>query len=151
MLGEIPIFARLAIGSEKLRLFVTNKRMIIAHVGKRGAGALAATSFFGRLSAAVEDLFKSGREYKRRKALEHGPDSILAADKDNFPISYGEVVSVLVQGTSGLTRISVLTKDDKFEFSSLWRPEKVVDLLHGPLGPKLSVGEAVERSGRVLR
>jgi hypothetical protein len=138
ILGEIPLLARLSIGSEKLRLFATTNGMIVAHVGKRGVGALATTSFFGRLSGAVEDLFKSGREFKGNKELGNlVPEAILAADKDNFFISYNEVVSVEVTGSSGLTRVTVLTREDKFKFSTVSSGEKVVRLLRGPLGGKL--------------
>jgi hypothetical protein len=143
ILGEIPVSARLSMGSEKLRLFPTTTRMIVAHVGKRGAGALATTSFFGQLSGAFEDLLKSGREFKGNKELGNlEPESILAADKDNFFISYSEIVSVEVAETSGLTRVTVLTREDKFKFSTVWSGEKVVRLLRGPLGGKLkySVG-----------
>ncbi len=138
ILGEIPVSARLSIGSEKLRLFATINRMILAHVGKRGVGALATTSFFGRLSGAVEDLFKSGREFKGNKELGNlAPGAILTADRDNFFIGYSEVVSVEVAGSSGLTRVTVLTREDKFKFSTVSSGEKVVRLLRGPLGGKL--------------
>jgi hypothetical protein len=138
MLGEIPVSARLSIGSEKLRLFVTTNRMIVAHVGKRGVGALATMSFFGQLSGAVEDLFKSGREFKGNKELGNlEPEAILTADKDNFFIGYSEVVGVEVAGSSGLTRVTVLTREDKFKFSTVSSGEKVVRLLQGPLGSKL--------------
>jgi hypothetical protein len=60
ILGEIPVFARLSIGTERLRLLVTGSRLIIAHDGKRGTGALGVTSLFGRLSGVVEDLLVVG-------------------------------------------------------------------------------------------
>jgi hypothetical protein len=139
ILGEIPVMARLSIGSEKLRLFATTSRMIVAHIGKRGVGALATTSFFGRLSGAVEDLFKSGREFKGNKGLgDLDPEGILAADKDNFFVTYSEVVGVEVVETSRLTRLTVLTREDKFKFSTVWSADKVVGLLRGPLGSKLT-------------
>ncbi len=143
IIGEIPVLARLSIGSEKLRLFATTSRMIVAHVGKRGVGVLATTSFFGRLSGAMEDLFKSGREFKGNKELGNlEPEGILAANKDNFFITYSEVVSVEVAETSGLTRVTVLTREDKFKFSTVWSADKVVRLLRKPLGGKVvhSVG-----------
>ena len=41
VIGFIPVLARLAMGSEKLKLYVTRSGLIVAHGGKRGAGAMA--------------------------------------------------------------------------------------------------------------
>ena len=56
VLGEIRVVARLALGIEQLMLFVTEARILVAHVGKRGAGALATSALFGRLSGGFEDI-----------------------------------------------------------------------------------------------
>ncbi len=68
-----------------------------------------------------------------------GPDGILAADKENFPVSYGDVVSVDVFAGGTLTRITLLTKDDKFELSTSLTQDSVVALLEKVLHDKLTV------------
>ncbi len=94
VLGKIPVIARLALGAEHLSLSLTSSRIVVAHVGKRGAGAVATISFFGRLSEALEDLFKRGRESVRQRRTEAlSPEGILAAGKDNFSIGYDEIRS----------------------------------------------------------
>lgn len=140
VVGEIPAVASLALGSERLRLFFTSKRIIFAHIGKRGLGAVATTSLFGGMSGAFENLFKSGKESQKKRRLELlSPGEILAADKDNFSISYDEIVHVDVTQTAGLTGITILTADDKFELSTSLGFEKTVGLFGGNLGRKLSV------------
>ena len=62
ILGEIPVVARLALGIEQLILFVTGSRIIVAHLGKRGAGQLVTSALFGRLSGGFEDGVRSGGE-----------------------------------------------------------------------------------------
>src|SRR5947208_5652264 len=97
IVGEIPVVARLALGVERLILFVTDARIIVAHVGKRGAGALATSAFFGRMSGGFEDVLKSGNETRGKHALQRlTPERILEANKDNFQIRYDEIVSVRV-------------------------------------------------------
>jgi hypothetical protein len=138
VLGEIPVVARLALGSERLGLFVTTTRIIVAHVGKRGTGAVATTAFFGRLSGAIEDVFKGCREsLDKRKLAEPSPGQILAADKDNFHIDYGEVVNIDVDQTPSLTGIVILTKREKLEFYTRMKFESAVELLDKATGPKV--------------
>ncbi len=140
VLGEIPVVARLAFGSERLTLFVTEKGVVAAHLGKRGAGAMATTSFFGRLSGALEDLFKSGKEsFQKRSLSQLSPGQILAVDKDNFYIADEEVVSVEVSEISSTTIITVLTRQEKFEFRTRLGSERVVGLLGEAFGSKLVV------------
>lgn len=137
---ELPVSARLMLGSERLRLLFTNTRLLVDHVGKRGAGAVSATSILGSISGAIENLFKSGRESVARRDVEKmAPDQILRAHVDNFAIRYGEVVSVSVIQTEMLTRIVILTGGDKFEFSCRSRFEKIVEIFKNMLGGKLTV------------
>src|SRR2546426_8120926 len=87
VLGEISAFARLAIGSERLRFFFTNRRIIVAPLGKRGAGL--GFSFLGKIGSRLEDLFKGGREASTKRRLEPlGPAEILAPTKENCPPGY---------------------------------------------------------------
>jgi hypothetical protein len=139
LLGEIPVFMRLSMGAERLSLFLTSSRILVAHVGKRGTGAAATASIFGKLGGGLEDLFKGGREsVHRRRATLNSPESILAADKDNFSISYEEVVSVDVVEGFRSTGITLVTRDDKLQFSSGRDFDTVVGLLGRNLGPKLT-------------
>jgi len=139
VLGEIPVSAKLALGSERLRLFVTSTRIIVARVGKRGAGAVAATSLFGRLSGALEDFFKSGRESLGARGMEGlAPDEILASNKDNFYIRHGDVVSVNVVKMGPRSWLTLVTVSEKLEFLTSQEFLKVVELLETILGGKVT-------------
>jgi hypothetical protein len=136
--GVIPVSARLALGLERLNLYITSQRIIVAHIGKRGAGAVAGTTFFGRLSGGFEDLFKSGKESLSRRRLESSsPLEILSADKDNFPILYEDVVRVDVDEAPRVVRFTILSKDEKLEFLTLMGFESVLRLLSERLRGKL--------------
>jgi hypothetical protein len=130
IVGEIPVTARLHIGSEHLRLFVTNKRLLLAHLGKRGAGGIAGSTLLGNLSRGFEDLLKMGRESRNVKTLERmTPETILSAHKENFAVRFEEIVNVDLTEDWPITVITVLTGDDKFEFVTRSEFEHVVRLL----------------------
>jgi len=138
--GELRVNTRLMLGSERLRLLFTNTRLIVDHAGKRGAGAVAGTSILGRLSGALEDLFKSGGESARRRGIRNmSPDQVLRSHRDNFAIKYSEVVGVTVAQTLTVHGITILTRDDKFEFTTQARFNDVVELFTKTLSEKLSV------------
>jgi len=140
IVGEIPVVARLALGVERLILFVTDARVIVAHVGKRGAGALATSALFGRLSGGVEDVVKSGGESLSKRALHSiTPEKILAADRDNFHLGFDEIVSVRLVEKPFAGEMTVLTRDDKFDFQTHHPVNTIVELLQIPLGSKLTV------------
>lgn len=140
ILGQIPVRAQLKLGTERLRLFVTDHRLILAHVGKRGAAALATTSLLGRLSGALEDLLKGGREsLKKRKIEASSPQEILEADKDNFPIGYNDIVRLELHPANDLVRITIFTKEEKLEFVTLTDFEKLLGLFTGVIRGKVSV------------
>ena len=139
LLGEIPVVARLSQGSEKLRLFLTQKRIIVAYVGKRGAGSVTPGALLGELGRGVEELFKGGSEAVRRKRIEElTPRKILAAHKDNFALGYDEVVSVDIFETPASTRITLLSRDDKLELSTRLKADVVTGLLAPNLSGKLN-------------
>ncbi len=139
-MGELRVNTRLMLGSERLRLLFTNTRLIVDHAGKRGAGAVAGTSILGRLSGALEDLFKSGGESARRRGIRNmSPDQVLRSHRDNFAIKYSEVVGVTVAQTLTVHGITILTRDDKFEFTTQARFNDVVELFTKTLSEKLSV------------
>jgi hypothetical protein len=140
LLGEVMVVARLRVGSERLRLFFTQTRIILAHIGKRGVGSPAMGSFFGGLSRAVEDVFRSGRESVSKRGLKTStPGEILAADKDNFSISYPDVVSVDVDLAAPLVDFTILTKDDKYHFIATSSGDFPLDLLRQVLGEKVKL------------
>lgn len=140
LVGELPVSTSLILGSERIRLLVTNTRLVIDHMGKRGAGAVAGSSILGNLSAAFEDLFRSGGESARRRGIKNKtPGEILQAHRDNFAIGYSEVINVTVSRTSTLNRITILTGDGKYEFSTRTRFDNVIELFEKTLRDKLTV------------
>src|SRR5204863_4624224 len=95
VLGEIRVVAGLALRIQQLVLVVTEGRILVAHVGKRGAGARAPCALAGRLSGGFEDIVKGGGESRSKRALQRlTPERILTANKDNFPLRFGEIVGV---------------------------------------------------------
>lgn len=136
--GEILVAAKLAIGTERLRLFLTSERIIIARLGKRGAGELAATSLLGRFSATFEELFRGSRKsLKMRRARELTPDEILGLNKDNFQILNGNVVSINVEGSGNVVNITLLTRDDKLVFQTFEKLSTVLRTFSRTLSEKL--------------
>lgn len=140
ILGVIPVTAQLDIGSERLKLFLTNNRLIVAHLGKRGTAALATASWFGKLSAAIEDLFKGGRESRKTRRIEESsPKEILEADKDNFDIGYQDIVNVELDGSLPVVSITVLSKEARLRFRSAMDFDSIVELFRETLGNKLTI------------
>jgi len=139
VLAEVPVVSRLAIGSERLRLFFTEGRILVAHIGKRGTAAMATTSLFGQLSGAVEDLLKRGRESASKRGKGLRPAEILKGDKDNFAFGYDEVVSVQLVKAEYTSLITIVTVQEKLEFSTPLGFEKLVEIFSRPLSGKLSV------------
>jgi hypothetical protein len=138
VLGEIPAQTRLSLGSEQLKLVITTRRIIVAHLGKRGAGSVTATSLLGGLGRAFEELVKGSKESVTRKKFDDlSPARILAAHGDNFAIAYEEIVSVDILETPGLTGITLISKDNKFEFTARLKVDGVVRLLNQNLNEKL--------------
>lgn len=131
--------ARLAFGSERLSLVLTSTSMIVAHGGKRGAGAVVGSTFLGRLGGALEDLFKTRKDSGKDKTIRsQDANKILEADKDNFKIDYGDIVHIEIDSINPITTaITILTKDQKFEFLSRKEYESIVELLENQLGSKV--------------
>lgn len=140
MSGEFVVFTKLAFGTESLRLLFTDKRIIVDRMGKRGAGGIPGTAILGKLSSALEDIFKSGRESGSKRASRMmSPGQILASHKDNFAIGYDEVVSVTVEQTPTLPGIILVTTNQKYVLSSRARFDHIVSLFQEKLGDKLIV------------
>lgn len=142
VIGEIPVIARLRVGSERLSLFVTRDRMIVARVGKRGVGSMTAFPLYSILTGGMEVLFRWRKESSthKRATASLTPQAILDSDKENFPVGYDEIVSVeLVETPIGRTSISIVTRDDKLLFTTGLSFEKVLGLLSGRVGSRLVV------------
>ena len=139
--GEVPVIMKLNVGSERLDLIFTNSRLIVARVGKRGATSTASLPIWAALSGGIDGLFKRRKESsKMKKAGTLTPERILAADKENFPVLYDHIVSVeLTLTETGRTEITILTRDDKFNFSTGLSTQKVLALFKENLGTKLSI------------
>jgi hypothetical protein len=138
ILGEIPVSVKRGVGFEKLRLYITGKRIIVAHESKKGLGALALTPLLGRYSGSSEDSARdrSMRGGKGRvEAL--SPGNVLVARKDNFALSYEELVSVELNQSSQATNMTILTNQEKFQFSTNMEISEVVGLLAPKLGTRL--------------
>jgi hypothetical protein len=139
ILGGIVATARLDIGrSERVRLFATSARLIVGQLGKRGAGALAASPILGRFSGGFEELLKGGLESRKRKTLDTSSPQDLLSDRDNFDIPYDEIVQVELEDQGGMMNIMILTKDQKLQFVTLAESEAVRGLFH-PLQERLIV------------
>jgi hypothetical protein len=141
VIGEVPVIMRLNVGSERLSLIFTSSRMIVARVGKRGAGSTASLPLWAMLSGGIEGLFKWRKEKAKKKAAATlTAERILAADRDNFPIAYDHIVSVELTITeTGRTNMMILTRDDKLTFSTGLSFEKVSGLFREKVGGRLLV------------
>ncbi len=139
ILGEIPVTVRLRIGSESLKLYVTSRRIIVAHGLKKGRGALAVSSLLGKYGGSPDEPFKkSGGVTRKGRAEVLSIEKILGSKRDNFALGYDELVSVELQEGSGVTEMVLLTRDDKFQFSTRLRLDEVVGLLGSYLGDRLT-------------
>jgi hypothetical protein len=138
LLGELSVVARLTMGVERLRVVVTSSRIIVAHLGKRGVGTDSAAGFLGGLRDGLEDLFRSGREsLSGRSSKTLTPDQLLAVDKDNFEISYDEIVRVTLIEKAFTSQLTILTGREKLKFFTSTKFDSVMKLLEGPLGGRL--------------
>ena len=117
--------------------------MIMAYVGKRGMGNLSAVTFFGDIGSKLEALFRGPGESRRKKkmAAEHelSPSELLEIDKNNFGINYEEVVQVSLERTPYSVDITLLTRDDKYHFSTREHSEKILKLFQEPLSGRVEV------------
>jgi hypothetical protein len=126
VLGDILVTAQLSMGYERLRLYFTDRRIIVGHLGKVGAGSVAPTFVLGSIGSALGGLFGRGREGREKSASQYpSPDVILAKHRSNFAIFFEEIVSVDLTLGAYKNAIAILSKNDKYDFSSTARFEKV--------------------------
>jgi hypothetical protein len=145
--GEVWVSTTLRFGSERIRLLVTSSRIIVDHAGKRGPGAVAGTSILGSLSSGLESLIKGGSDsVSRRRVEKMSPGQVLHAHKDNFALPYNQVVSVTVEKALPQNRVTILTRDDKYEFITSTLFDTVVSLFSKTLADKLTTKKQQEQS-----
>ncbi len=137
ILGIIPVTFPRRIGFERLGLYITSTRIIIAHESRKGLGALALAPLLGRYSGSTDDSARERKHGGKGKVDAVSPERVLAAHKDNFALGYEELVSVELRESYGATSITILTREDKFQFSSATALRDVADLLSRNLGAKL--------------
>jgi len=140
--SELPVQARLSAGSERLTLYFTSKRVLVAHGVKWGSGSMAASSFLGGLGGLVRGLRRERKPQAKPELDGFSARRILAADKDNFSIAYGEFVKVVVtepDDPRGLTGISLLTGRDKLELTSQSGVGRVAESFRRGLGEKVGI------------
>jgi hypothetical protein len=149
VIGEIEVTATLSMGYERLNLFFTEQRIIASHRSKVGAGAVAPTFIFGSIGNAIGGLFGRKKGNKGFGSEHPSLARILGADKSNFSIFFTDIVSVdLTKGTYK-NRISLLSKNDKYEFSSASSFERVRRLFEDTLGGKVRLHVEPEPSSGV--
>jgi hypothetical protein len=134
--GELTVLAGLSMGRERLRLYFTNRRILAAHMGKRG-GTAAATTFFGALGAVIEPIFRRTRTSD--KGSQPSPDEILRWHRDNFQIPYAEIVAFSLDLGEFKTTITMVTQTDKLRFDLPGKlPEKLSLELNAILGQRMT-------------
>lgn len=144
VLGSINVQADILAGVESLKIFFTETRIILAHVGKRGLGSATGVTLLGKLGSGFEALLRGPSESRRKKKTERGahgmdPQEILRIDKNNFGISYDEIVQVSLVRTPYSVEIMMLTRDDKFHLSTREDSAKVLKLFQEPLTLKIEI------------
>ena len=131
--------ARLPMGFERLRLYFTDRRIIVGHLGKMGAGSVAPTFMFGSIGSALGGLFGRKGASKNKRSGNPSPGKILASHPDNFSIIFDEIISVQLTHESDKNSIAILSKNDKFDFASRSRFELVRSLFENALKDKVRV------------
>jgi len=152
VLGSVHVKADIRAGHEFLRIFFSEKRMIMAYVGKRGMGNLSAVAFFGDVGSKLEALIMGPGESRRKKKMdaEHtpSPDELLRIDRNNFAINYDEVVQVILERTPYSVDITLLTRDDKYHFTTREQSGKVLKLFQDALSDRVEVKDKDLRGKR---
>ena len=151
VLGSINVQAEITAGVESLKIFFTQTRIILAHVGKRGMGSATGVTLLGRLGSGFEGLLRGPSESRRKRRTEMGsqtmnPDEILRIDKNNFGIAYDEIVQVSLERTPYSVEIVMLTRDDKFRFSTREDSAKVLTLFQDSLTTRVEVKDRDPRN-----
>jgi len=142
VLGDIPVTARLPMGFERMRLYFTDRRIIVGHLGKVGAGSVAPTFLLGSIGSALGGLFGRGKRPQSGSKSEFpSPGRILNSHRDNFSIAFEEIISVDITRGPYKNTISILTKNDKFDLTSPSRIEVLKSLFENAVTNKVRMHE----------
>lgn len=130
---------RLRFGFEQLLLVVTDSRIVVVHKGKKGAVGLASILVMGSHSGSFLDPDKPGSPLQGKLNFERTDvEKILASNKNNFDVRYDEMISVEVDEGPNATSVTMVTRNDKFQFFTGLEAEEIVKLLADRLGERLS-------------
>jgi hypothetical protein len=156
ILGSIRVTADIRAGSQFLRIFFTETRLIMAHVGRRGMGSMTTITLLGKLGSGFEGLIRGPGESRRKKKMNAGeietsPGVILSIDKANFAISYDEIVQVSLERTPYSVEITMLTRDEKYRFTTTDDSSKVLKLFQDPLSTRVEVHDRDARRDKLNR
>jgi len=101
---------------------------------------MAGMSVFGKLSGAIEDLVKGGKEtIERRERDLSNSQAILSADKDNFLLSIDDIVKVELDSSRVPVHFVLVTKREKFQLVTPMSAESLESLLRQVLKEKVSL------------
>ena len=135
VVGIVPANARLGVGFEQLQLIVTDRRIVVVHKAKKGAGGLASILILGGHSGVFADPNKPTLALERKKRFQNvDVEKVLASNKDNFSVRYSEMISVELDDGPDATRMSLITGRISSSFSRAWRLEKSRIFLKSILG-----------------
>ncbi len=151
VVGALPVVANLSMGFERLTLYFTDRRLIVGQGGKTGAASVPTTFMLGSIGSYLGNLFGRGKGKSMKKEAEAKyprPTAILSLHQDNFAISFTDIVSVNLTRKPINTGISILSKDDKFDFTSRIRFDDVLSLFQNSLAAKLHVETKLEDDSR---
>src|SRR5260370_2696884 len=127
-------------GFERLRLYFTDRRILVGHLDKVGAGSVAPTFLLGSIGSALGSLFRRQKGPRPKTKSDYlSPRRILASHRDNFAIVFDEIVSVELTHGVEMNSISILSKSDKLDFASRTRFETIRSLFENALREKVKV------------
>ena len=116
ILAGLEANARLRFGSERLLVFLTQKRILLVHKSKVGRATLTLSSVLGSLATGVETAVKRGHGLGELADLK--PDQVISLSRENFAIEYDNIVRVEAEPISrSISRITLVSKDQKIELS----------------------------------
>lgn len=136
--GDILVKAQLSMGYQRLRLYLTDRRIIASHLSKVGAGSVAPTFVLGSIGNALGSLLGRSRDGRAKsKAQYPSPGRILAMHSSNFSILFDEIVSVDLTLGAYKNTIAILSQNDKYDFTSTTRFEQIRLLFQNALREKV--------------
>ncbi len=148
---RLAALAPLALGHERVTLVFTPSRLIVARLAKESSRML-----LGSVGRRLVDAFKGGGQAKKRRAMESSdPVQLLAADPENFAISYVDMVSMELETVGSMrgSELRVVTGQEKlvFDLVAPRPPEGFENEMSKLLGARFSVQKTPYPSERRLK